>query len=100
MITACCTLMPSRSSARERSARRISAETSTGFTTRPPSTRNRTTPDSPSPNLYGLSRRVSGSADERPMNRLTLTMVSRGKSAASLRAARPTTTEPGPPPSP
>ncbi len=99
-MTAFCTLMPSRSSARERSARRTSAETSTGFTTRPPSTTKRTTPLSPGANRYGESRRVSGSADERPMKRFTETMVSCGNSAAFRRAARPTITDPGPPPSP
>ena len=92
--------MPRRSSARVRSARRTSADTSTGLTTRAPSTTKRTTPESPSANRYGLSRRVSGSAEERPMKRFTETMVSRGNSVAILRAAWPTTTDPGPPPSP
>ena len=34
------------------------------------------------------------------MKRFTETMVSRGNSVAILRAAWPTTTDPGPPPSP
>src|SRR5712692_998617 len=81
--------MPSCSAARTFKARRISAETSTGVTARP-RTSNRTVPLSPSAKRYGDSRRVSGSAEVFPMKRLTLTMVSRGASAASLRAARPT----------
>src|SRR5437899_2477986 len=81
--------MPSCSSARAFRARRISAETSTGVTARP-RTSKRSVPLSPSANWYGDSRRVSGSAEVFPMNRFTLTMVSRGASAANRRAARPT----------
>ena len=86
----------SLSSALRLSARRISADTSTGVSARP-CTRKRTTFASPSPagaNSYGPSLRVSGSLAPRPMNRFTLTIVSRGCSAARAAAARPTTTLP------
>src|SRR5580704_16729320 len=82
----------SSSSACALSARRMSALTSTGVTTRSPATLKRTVFDSPGPaatNSYGPRRRVSGSSAPRAMNRFTLTIVSRGCSDANAAARRP-----------
>ncbi len=86
----------SAASARSRNARKISAETSMGVTSRaPPATASRTTGPSPGAKTYGVSFRVaSASWGPRPMNRFTDAMVSRGCCAASPSASRPTTRPP------